>query len=139
MGNRFLIFAAISGFFSVAFGAFAAHGLEPHLTFLQLDWIDKGLKYQFFHTLALLALGLFVTATRDQAQPACRNRALNIIGYGWAIGILCFSFSLYGLALTGITSLVWITPVGGVSFLIGWGALIVVSIVSSIKNKQQNQ
>ncbi|MGR6981466.1 DUF423 domain-containing protein [Testudinibacter sp. P27/CKL/0425] len=133
MGNRFLVFAAISGFFCVAFGAFAAHGLEPHLTFLQLDWIDKGLKYQFFHTLALLALGLFVTATQNQPAPACRNKGLNWIGYSWAVGILCFSFSLYGLALTGIKTLAWITPIGGMAFLVGWGALVFISIASSIK------
>ncbi|KGQ71228.1 hypothetical protein A1D23_08560 [Chelonobacter oris] len=135
MGNRFLTFAAISGFFCVAFGAFTAHGLEPHLTFLQLDWIEKGLKYQFFHTLALLGLGLFVTATQHQPAPACRRKGLNWIGYGWAVGILCFSFSLYGLALTGIKTLAWFTPIGGVAFLIGWGALTFISIAGSLKTR----
>lgn len=132
MGNHFLTFAAISGFFCVAFGAFAAHGLEPHLTFLQLDWIDKGLKYQVFHTLALLALGLFVTASNNQSTPKCRNKGLNWIGYSWAIGILCFSFSLYGLALTGIHMFAWITPIGGIVWLLGWGILVFISIANSL-------
>lgn len=135
MGNRFLTFAAISGFFCVAFGAFAAHALEPHLSFVQLNWIEKGLKYQFFHTLALLTLGLFVAATKNQTTPSCRNRALNWIGYSWAIGILCFSFSLYGLALTDSRSLVWITPIGGCAFLVGWGALAFISLASSLKSR----
>lgn len=128
MKNRWLFIAAISGFFCVAFGAFAAHVLEKTLSDIALTWIHKGLQYQMFHTLALVALGLFQIANNRQNPPACRATALNIIAGSWALGILCFSGSLYGLALGGSRFLIWITPVGGSLFLIGWFALIYLSM-----------
>ena len=62
MKNKFLLFSALSGFFCIAFGAFAAHGLEKVLDQKALAWIETGLQYQMFHTLALMALGLFQIA-----------------------------------------------------------------------------
>ena len=43
---------------------------------------------------------------------------------GWAFvaGIVLFSGSLYALALTGVTILGAVTPIGGVAFLAGWAA-----------------
>lgn len=123
MKNKFLFLAALSGFFCVAFGAFAAHGLSHVLDAVALEWIDKGIKYQMFHTIALMALGLFQLANNSQNPPACRAKAFNIIGGAWALGILCFSGSLYALALGASRALVWVTPIGGVSFLVGWAAL----------------
>ncbi len=43
-------------------------------------------------------------------------------GAGWAflIGIVFFSGSLYTMALTGITKLGAVTPIGGVAFIVGW-------------------
>lgn len=128
MRNKWLFLAALSGFFCVAFGAFSAHALEKTLSAQSLIWIDKGLKYQMFHTLALLALGLFQIADLPQNPPACRAKAFNIIGSAWALGILLFSGSLYALALGASRMLVWTTPIGGVSFLLGWAALIFISV-----------
>lgn len=130
MKNKFLTFAALSGFFCVAFGAFTAHALEKTLSPQALIWIDKGLKYQMFHTLALLALGLFQIANFSQNPPACRKKAFNLIGGAWALGILLFSGSLYALALGASKLFVWTTPIGGVSFLVGWAALIFISVRS---------
>lgn len=127
MKNKWLLLAALSGFFVVAFGAFSAHILEQVLNAKAMSWIDKGLKYQMFHTLALLALALFQIANNVQNPPACRAKAFNIIGGSWALGILLFSGSLYALALGMNKTLVWITPIGGVSFLVGWAVLIFIS------------
>lgn len=127
MQNRWLLTAALSGFFCVAFGAFAAHGLEKSLDAKALAWIDTGLKYQIFHTLALLALGLFQIANFSANPPACRAKAVSIIGGSWLLGILLFSGSLYALALGAGKWLVWATPLGGISFLVGWVGLIYVS------------
>lgn len=80
MKNKFLLFSALSGFFCIAFGAFAAHGLEKVLDQKALAWIETGLQYQMFHTLALMALGLFQIANFSQNPPACRAKAFNIIG-----------------------------------------------------------
>lgn len=130
MKNKFLTIAALSGFFCVAFGAFTAHALEKTLSPQALIWIDKGLKYQMFHTLALLALGLFQIANNRQNPPACRKKVFNLIGGTWASGILLFSCSLYALALGASKMFVWTTPIGGVSFLVGWAALIFISVRS---------
>lgn len=126
MKNKFLFLGAASGFFCIAFGAFAAHALEKTLSAQALDWIDTGLTYQMFHTLALVALGFFQLA--NQNPPACRATAFNLIGLSWASGILLFSGSLYGLALTGLPWLVWCTPLGGLAFLFGWAVLIFLSL-----------
>lgn len=128
MKNKFVAFSALSGFFCVAFGAFASHALSKSLTPQAVAWIDTGLKYQMLHTLALLALGLFQIANFSQNPPACREKAFNIIGGSWALGILCFSGSLYQLALTGERFVVWITPIGGILFLVGWAALVFISL-----------
>lgn len=127
MKNKFILWASLSGFFCIAFGAFAAHGLQSSLEPKALAWIDTGLKYQMFHTLALLALGFFQLANLPQNPPACRAKAFNIIGGSWLLGILCFSGSLYLLALGASKALVWVTPIGGVLFLVGWAALIFIS------------
>lgn len=127
MKNRWLFIAALSGFFCVAFGAIAAHALEHILSEQALIWIDKGMKYQIFHTLALLGLGLFQITNNQQNPPACRVKAFNIIGSSWALGILLFSGSLYALALGASRIFIWTVPIGGISFLVGWAALIFIS------------
>ncbi|MCK3656312.1 hypothetical protein A4G19_11370 [Pasteurellaceae bacterium Macca] len=131
MKNKFLALGAISGFFCIAFGAFAAHGLAKILDAQALSWIDTGLKYQMFHTLALLALGLFQIANSSQHPPACRAKAFDLIGGSWVLGIGCFSGSLYALAFGASKAMVWITPVGGVLFLVGWAVLAYLSMGKS--------
>lgn len=57
-GRLMLIFAALSGFFYVAFGAFGAHVLSTSLGANEMAWVHTGLEYQGFHTLAILALAV---------------------------------------------------------------------------------
>ena len=128
MKNKFLAFSAFSGFFCIALGAFAAHGLQNVLESKELAWIQTGIQYQVFHTLALLALGLFQIANQVQNPPACRTKAFNIIGGSWILGILLFSGSLYSLTFTGVKGLTWSTPIGGIFFMIGWAALFYISV-----------
>ena len=111
MKNKWLLIAALSGFFCVALGAFAAHGLSHVLDEKALAWIDTGLKYQIFHTLAVLVIALSLWHEAKFARLAV---------LAWSLGILLFSGSLYALAFGAGKFLVWITPVGGTLFLIGW-------------------
>ena len=111
MKNKWLFIAALSGFFCVALGAFAAHGLSHVLDEKALAWIDTGLKYQIFHTLAVMVIALSLWHEAQFARFAMR---------AWSLGILLFSGSLYALAFGAGKFLVWITPVGGTLFLIGW-------------------
>lgn len=111
MKNKWLFIAALSGFLCVTIGAFAAHGLSKVLEPKELVWIETGVKYQMFHTLAVLMIALSLWHEAKFAQLAMR---------AWSLGILLFSGSLYALAFGAGKFLVWITPVGGTLFLIGW-------------------
>ncbi len=129
MKNRLLLIIALSGFFCVAFGAFASHGLSKILTVKELEWINIGLKYQTFHTLALfgvLLLEKYFTLTHQAVQ---KGYSFTNISWAWLLGILCFSGNLYLRALGFSTDMtIYITPLGGFLFLIGWGLLVYKSI-----------
>lgn len=105
---------AISGALLVLLGAFAAHGLEGHLTPEQRATYDTAVLYHAVHTLALLGL---LNLTVD---------SLWLVRSAWcfAIGIVLFSGSLYALAITGISQLGIITPFGGGAFILGWLLLL---------------
>ena len=118
---RFIRLAAVLGGTAVAIGAFGAHGLKPHLSEYQLDIFEKGVHYQFFHTLALLATGIL-----SGLHPGQKNLAR--AGWLFAAGILFFSGSLYLLACADLLPIPvrWagpVTPIGGLCFLAGWGLL----------------
>jgi uncharacterized membrane protein YgdD (TMEM256/DUF423 family) len=108
---------ALMGFVGVGLGAFGAHGLRGRLSPDMLAVFETGVRYQMYHALALLATAALMTRTD--------GRAVLVAGWSFTAGILIFSGSLYALALTGVTMLGAITPIGGVAFLIGWVALAV--------------
>ncbi len=113
MERRFISVGAILGLLAVASGAFGAHALKDRLSPAASTTFETAARYQMFHALALLAVGLL----------ASRSRALVIAGYAFIIGVVLFSGSLYALALGGPRFFGAITPFGGVSFMIGWAAL----------------
>jgi uncharacterized membrane protein YgdD (TMEM256/DUF423 family) len=117
MQRLFLSFAAISGFLSVCLGAFAAHGLKHHITPEALATWQTGVQYQMYHALALLAVGLLY-----QTQA---SKALKLSGLAFILGSFIFSGSLYALSLGAPKVLGIITPLGGLSFLVGWAALVI--------------
>ena len=117
MDKIFILAGSISGMLSVMIGAFGAHALKSTLEATQrLETFETAVKYQFYHSLALVLLGLLMI----QFQ----HKAFTISGYGFIVGIFLFTGSLYILSLTGITKLGAITPLGGLAFIIGWGAMI---------------
>lgn len=112
-----LIIAGVFGALAVGLGAFGAHGLEATLTANgRLDTYETAVKYQFYHTLALLLLGiLMLNLSHDY---------FNWAAWSFLIGMVIFSGSLYTLSLTNITWLGAITPIGGVGLILGWVFLI---------------
>lgn len=116
---------AIFGGLSVALGAFAAHGLKDAWASHpeRLAWFETGAKYQMYHALAIVLVGLLAL----HSPTWCTKLA----GFAFSIGILLFSGSLYLLAATEVRVLGAITPFGGVAFLIGWGALAVAGTKAS--------
>ncbi len=119
MNKPFFIIAGISGFLAVALGAFGAHGLENKLTSEMLNVYKTGAQYHLIHSVLLAVL-----AFSDSAK-------FKKTFYFVAVGIVLFSFSLYLYSITQVRWLVFVTPFGGVSFLIGW----VMLIVEGLKNK----
>jgi uncharacterized membrane protein YgdD (TMEM256/DUF423 family) len=118
--RNMLLLAAISGFFTVALGAFGAHGLKGRIDPGLLTVFHTGVDYQGLHALALLGCGLWT-----MQRP---SKSLSIAAWGFVLGTLIFSGSLYVMALTGLRWLGAITPIGGTGFLIGWAALVVAAV-----------
>ena len=112
MARLWLLLSACAGFTGVALGAFAAHGLKSQLTSAHLAVFQTGAHYQLIHALALFGVGLLALL-----RPA---PLVNCAGALFALGILLFSGSLYGLTLSGVSALGVITPFGGLAFLAGW-------------------
>ncbi|SMF54677.1 DUF423 domain-containing protein [Pseudobacteriovorax antillogorgiicola] len=103
---------AIFGALGVGLGAFAAHGLKARLSDYALGVFETAVRYQMYHALALIAVGLL--ASRIESN------LVRIASYSFIIGTIIFSGSLYTLALTGIKWLGAITPIGGLAFIVGW-------------------
>jgi uncharacterized membrane protein YgdD (TMEM256/DUF423 family) len=121
--NKFWIIASgISGFLAVALGAFGAHGLKNVLSPEMLDIYKTGVTYHLIHSVVLLAISLK------------NDKRFNISLLFFMTGIILFSFSLYLVAVTGNTIFAFITPFGGISFLIGWFFII----IRGLKYKKTN-
>ena len=118
--RRWLFLSAALGFLGVLLGAFAAHGLDSRLSPRMLANFETGARYQMYHA---LAMGRAAFAVRGRAA-----RLANAAGILFLIGTLLFSGSLYVLALTGITRLGMITPLGGLSLMAGWVALALAAL-----------
>ena len=113
----FLSFGAVGGGLAVALGAFAAHGLRGRLDVAAMHAFETGVTYQFFHSIALCALGLWC---RQLVRAPALGDAAVVAGFAFLIGILCFSGSLYALALGAPRWLGPVTPLGGLAFIGGW-------------------
>ncbi|MDM1361893.1 DUF423 domain-containing protein [Myroides marinus] len=114
-----LIAGSIYGGLAIILGAFGAHALKKHMTAERLESFEVGVKYQMYHAIFLVVLGLM------PAQLDIRG-AINII----IIGVFLFSFSIYGLTLSAtfkkkIKVLGPITPIGGLCMVIGWVMLLI--------------
>lgn len=120
MDRTFVLIGALAGFIGVALGAFGAHGLKTRVSPDMLAVFETGVRYQMYHAIALLLLGALA--------PMLSPRLATIAGWGFIVGILVFSGSLYALVLSDIRILGAITPIGGVAFLIGWACLAYAAI-----------
>lgn len=111
-----LITGTVLFFFAIAFGAFGAHALAELLQNNdRADVYELANRYQFYHGVALITLGLV---------SYCLNVNLKKIFILMLMGVLIFSGSLYALALTNLPWFGAITPVGGVLLLLAWALFI---------------
>jgi uncharacterized membrane protein YgdD (TMEM256/DUF423 family) len=119
MTRVWLATAGLGGAASVIAGALAAHLVDAPKTAALLH---TGALYGMVHAAALLAV---VALVRAGAAP---RGATAVAGSSFALGIALFSFSLFGLAASGARSLGWLTPLGGIAFIIGWLALATLAL-----------
>ena len=113
-----VVFAALSGALAVTLGAFGAHGLRGKIEPRLMETFQTAVEYQMIHSVALLMVALIISHFG-------RSLALDISIYAFVGGIILFSGSLYGLALTELRWLGPVTPLGGLFFIVGWLALAV--------------
>ncbi len=120
MNTTIIIVGAIFGALSVILGAFGAHAFKKFMNEEQLKNYETGIKYQMYHAILLLVIGF----NADLFQNA------QIILILLSLGILLFSFSIYGLTITSALNKKWkflgpITPIGGLLLVSGWLSIII--------------
>ncbi|THB79235.1 MAG: DUF423 domain-containing protein [Desulfobulbaceae bacterium] len=111
MSRFFFFIAALLAGLSVAMGAYSAH--SDVFDEVQLLWVDKGVRYQMYHALAMLITSL---AMQNKRKTYLLLIFANLC---FLSGILLFSGSLYVMAISSLDA-GYITPTGGILFLAGW-------------------
>jgi uncharacterized membrane protein YgdD (TMEM256/DUF423 family) len=127
-----LSIAALLGMLSIILGAFGAHALKSQLTADMLAVFETGVRYQFYHTLALIVVTILYQLSENKKYILATRM--------FYAGILLFSGSLYALSLSSIGGspirlLGAITPIGGVCFILGWLFVFLAARSSNFKQK----
>jgi len=129
LSRRIILFASLCGASGVALGALGAHGLEsvladrgyePELIQKRLQQFDTGVRYHLMHAVALL--GLAGLSIGDSSGGNSNYKRW--VGRLFVAGILLFSGSLYALVLSNQTKFGMVTPIGGLSWIVGWLCLL---------------
>ena len=130
MHKGFLKTATILGALSIGLGAFAAHSLRQYLSDYALNVFETAVRYQFYHVFALLFTAIIF--------KEFNNKFVKWAGISFITGIILFCGSLYGITIANAMLLpryTWlgaITPVGGLSFILGWIFLFVGCLKKSL-------
>jgi uncharacterized membrane protein YgdD (TMEM256/DUF423 family) len=120
MERLFFALASLLGGLAVALGAFGAHAMRGRVAENLLANFETGVKYHFYHALALVAVVVAIQRWPSSNLPV-------IAGWAFVIGVAIFSGSLYIMAFTGLRWLGAITPIGGVALIVGWLCLLLVA------------
>tara|TARA_R110000851_G_scaffold196496_2_gene347491 strand:+ start:5062 stop:5469 length:408 start_codon:yes stop_codon:yes gene_type:complete len=116
MNKTIFVTGIFFGLTAVLLGAFGAHGLEEMVDAKAIETFETGVRYQMYHALFLLLLG---------GSNLLVNERKKLIYYFIVVGIVCFSFSIYLLAINELSSfdfkkIALLTPLGGVLLVTGW-------------------
>ena len=115
VGRRLIMIGCVVAGVGVAAGAFGAHMLKTILEPPLVAAYDTATRYQMYHAFGMVLVGIVMRVYDD--------RRLAMAGWLFATGMVLFCGSLYGIALAGLKWLGPITPLGGLTFIIGWGLL----------------
>lgn len=122
MERKIIATAAFLGLTAIILGAFGAHALKNYLTPEQLISFETGVKYQMYHALFLLFLGLSTVFLTDKTKK--------LMYWLVVLGVAFFSGSIYLLTTKNVTGIDFkflgpITPIGGTLLITAWGILLV--------------
>ena len=108
-----LSISAFLGIIAILLGAFATHSLKANLSQAALSSFKTGIQYHFLHVLVLLFVNTY---------NGFSLKLKNSISYIFFTGILFFSGSIYLISLKVLEAkTIWfITPLGGLLFILGW-------------------
>jgi uncharacterized membrane protein YgdD (TMEM256/DUF423 family) len=118
--KKIVVSAAILAALAIGLGAFGAHGLRAVMSPKALTTFETGVRYQMYHSLALLVIGFAMSVPFKTRKWVC---------VFFISGVILFSGSIYLLAsseLTGfnVSFLGPITPIGGLLLILGWLRLL---------------
>ena len=113
--RRLIMIGCVVAGVGVAAGAFGAHMLKTILEPPMLAAYDTATRYQMYHAFGMVLVGIVMRVYDD--------RRLAMAGWLFATGMVLFCGSLYGIALAGLKWLGPVTPLGGLTFILGWGLL----------------
>lgn len=109
--HKIISFGAVLAFISVLLGAFGAHAIRGKIGYDLFEIYQTGTQYLTIHALALILYGLFVRGNDiKKIWPA----------YAFLFGIFIFSGTLYIITFTAIKAFGAVTPIGGLSLMVGW-------------------
>lgn len=116
MNKTILVTGALFGLLAILFGAFGAHGLEKLVDADAIETFETGVRYQMYHALFLLVLGIW---------NGLEDKQKKILFWLVTTGVLLFSFSIYLLALDSLVTINFkrigfLTPIGGGFLVFGW-------------------
>ena len=119
MERKLISVAALMGMIAIILGAFGAHALKKQLSVEQLGSFETGVKYQMYHALFLLFLGL-----NTFLNEKVKKTVFQLVVFG----VFFFSGSIYLLTTKPITGVDFkfigiVTPIGGVLLIMAWSVL----------------
>lgn len=119
MERKITSVAALMGITAIILGAFGAHALKKQLSVEQLGSFETGVKYQMYHALFFLFLGI-----NTFLNAKVKKTVFQLVVFG----VFIFSGSIYLLTTKAITGVDFkfigiVTPIGGVLLMMAWSFL----------------
>ncbi len=111
-----LVIAAFLGFISVAFGAYAEHGLKAQISDEQFRFLMTAVRYNQIHAAVLTALGLSMFTNWNGVARITPTLA----SFFFTVGVILFSFGIYVSVAFDIPAVLKVAPAGGMSLMAGW-------------------
>jgi len=123
-----LLFGSLFGLISVAFGAYAEHGLKQNVSEENFRFLMTAIRYNQVHAVLISAIGLSLLCSSKLSEIYL----VQLSAWFFIIGVVLFSFSIYFSVSLNLPSVLKITPIGGITIMIAWLLLAVSPLFSKI-------